>query len=667
MDFADGWRHELLDLLTEPTKWYASHPNWPSAMTVTGPPLEMSLRLDWSRSPSLRFVADVTDHRFGLVENWPRYLRYCAAVIGGEQADTLAWRLCRMHLDGVPSQYRSRMLHGIGYGSGPSRRGTVYFRNRMPLTGAPPHPEEAPFLEELVIDARAAGSTQAELLGYDFSNGEVTRSKMFCPLTRAQSSALVESIDRDDPRLGAARVVADTFGPQARDASLFTALQISAQNGTVGRKLYFPCAPWQWSSAQGFLDLVSFLERLGVDLHPLAVLLDHLNADGLAVSAGFLAVSGPISSPSVTFYFSPDALSGSSFGEPRPEPQAATAPRLAHQRFRSVDGLITTGLKYLAKEQRPDGLWLDLDLDKSLEPHRPAIARGRSTQFVTAFVAEALLDVPEAQSLVAAAATALDQHGRAGQGWGWNEESPADAETTALAIRVLTCAGYSISEQCESVLRRHQRADGGFDAYLPALGTSNALDNADVTAAAVLALQSLAAAGGCDAQGGADAALHQLARTQQRGAWRSGSWASPLVATARAVQAFARQEICGQVRATPLMGQASQALLSWPLPDNPFLLAQWLRGWATVGGHSRWATVQRILISLDRQQQAGGQWRGAPNRCIPRVGPHACADEQELAIDWNGVITTASVISGLHALRELRAKEDHDDASGAFR
>ncbi|MFI9597881.1 hypothetical protein [Nonomuraea sp. NPDC052265] len=660
IDLADSRRHELLDLLAEPATWHASHPNWPSAMAVTGPPVEMSLRLDWSRPPSLRFVADVTDHRLGLVENWPRYLRHCAAVIGGEQADALAWRLCRMHLDGMPAEYRSRVLHGVGYGSDGSRRGSVYFRNRLPLTGPPPRLEDASHLEKMIFDARAAGSVQAELLGYDFADGQMIRSKMLCPLTRAQTSALVESIGRDDPRLGVARVVADAFGPQARDASLFTALQISTQNGTVGRKLYFPCTPWRWSSAQGFLELVTFLETLGVNLQPLGLLLDQLNADALTVSPGFLAVSGLMSAPSVTFYFSPDAPSPS--GQPVPGSRAATAPRPAPDRVRTIDHLIAAGVRHLAAEQRADGWWADLDLGRRLVPHRPAIAQGRSTQFVTAFVAEALLDVPEAHALVAAAATALDRHGRAGHGWGWNEQSPADAETTALAIRVLAVTGRGIPAESEVLLQRYQQAGGGFEAYLPATGTPDA----GVTAAAVLALRALATS-----SPGADAALRHLARSRQRGVWSSRLWATPLVATARAVQVFAQQHIGGRAEAAPykeLMAEATQALLSWPLPDNPFLLGQWLRGWAAAGGHSRWATVQRILLSLERQQQACGQWRGAPSRCVPRAAArYAGADSQDLVIDWNGVVTTASAISGLQALRVLSTGEDHDDASGVLR
>ncbi len=99
--------------------------------------------------------------------------------------------------------------------------------------------------------------------------------------------------------------MADTFRTRVSDASLHTWLQVSAQHGTVSRKLYFRCISWSWSTARGFHGLVTFLEQLGIDLRPLAVLLDHLNADAFAVSPSFLSVTGPLSSPSVAFCFSP--------------------------------------------------------------------------------------------------------------------------------------------------------------------------------------------------------------------------------------------------------------------------------------------------------------------------------------------------------------------------
>src|SRR5947209_19791386 len=73
---------EVHALIEEPVALYESHPNWPSSMAAVGPPVELSLRLDWMRPVALRLVVEVTDHRVDFAGNWRRYITYAQSVIG---------------------------------------------------------------------------------------------------------------------------------------------------------------------------------------------------------------------------------------------------------------------------------------------------------------------------------------------------------------------------------------------------------------------------------------------------------------------------------------------------------------------------------------------------------------------------------------------------------
>jgi len=70
-DVPTAVEEEVRGLIEDPVAMYESHPNWPSSMAAVGPPVELSLRLDWGRPAALRLVTDVTDHRVDLPGNWP--------------------------------------------------------------------------------------------------------------------------------------------------------------------------------------------------------------------------------------------------------------------------------------------------------------------------------------------------------------------------------------------------------------------------------------------------------------------------------------------------------------------------------------------------------------------------------------------------------------------
>ena len=63
---------EVLELVREPLSSFEGHPVWPSLLTSTGLPVELSLKVG-EGPPALRCVVDVTDHRVGLEANWRSY------------------------------------------------------------------------------------------------------------------------------------------------------------------------------------------------------------------------------------------------------------------------------------------------------------------------------------------------------------------------------------------------------------------------------------------------------------------------------------------------------------------------------------------------------------------------------------------------------------------
>src|SRR5205085_5755366 len=103
---------QIASNIREPVKWYLEHVQWPSTLTAYGIPLELSLSLDRSGSPSFRYTVDLADHRFWLAENWTRYLETAVKLTAA--SPTSLFRLFTGHLDANPPATRSPVYHGVG-------------------------------------------------------------------------------------------------------------------------------------------------------------------------------------------------------------------------------------------------------------------------------------------------------------------------------------------------------------------------------------------------------------------------------------------------------------------------------------------------------------------------------------------------------------------------
>ena len=199
-----------------------------------------------------------------------------------------------------------------------------------------------------------------------------------------------------------------------------------------------------------------------------------------------------------------------------------------------MDGL-QRGARFLLAKQGGDGLWRDFDT--------PA---GEASLWPTAFVGTALQSAGIGHDAVARAADALEVAQRDDGGWGYNEDVPSDADSTAWALLFLDRTGGH-ERTCDRAARRlvrHQRpGSGGIATYaepgpirrymgvgrwMPFWGWCR--PHIEVTAIGARAL-----AGRDDAA--ADAAWRFVrAQQQPTGAWSSYWWTSPHYATAQAVE-----------------------------------------------------------------------------------------------------------------------------------
>lgn len=205
-----------------------------------------------------------------------------------------------------------------------------------------------------------------------------------------------------------------------------------------------------------------------------------------------------------------------------------------HQRATAA---IAAGVGFLAANQGRDGLWRDF--------HTPA---GEASTWPTAYIGNALRTIGVDIDAVGRAARALVERQQHDGGWGYNEETPSDADSTSWAVLFLsqTIGPDNTRLRARTCLARHQRGSGGVATYaepgpirrymgmprwVPFWGWCR--PQIEVTAVAGRAYGALGSAVSL-----ADAtALWRYVRSRQNpdGSWSSYWWMSSHFATAQAV------------------------------------------------------------------------------------------------------------------------------------
>jgi hypothetical protein len=611
-----GVAEQVLRAVQEPIEQFHRNPNWPCALNDSGLPVELSLKLDEPGSVALRCVVDVTNHHFGPAGNWQRYLDQSIACAGCRtvaQADAV-WALCLAHLDGVPPRFPSRLVHGLGY-AGPDRaRGSLYFRTGW-------MPDQLALADDLRSRYACPIPGRVEVVGYDFTAGELRRSKLYTWLP-VRPEVPFPVLAGTNPDLAAANELFTRYAhgvpPPAREHAVF--LQ-SSRGADLRQRLFFFAAPWGWATPQGLKDLLHVLAtEHGVDLEPVVRFHQVLTRHEVRMRLSMVAVGGSPDRASVTFYFLPTAATPRRRGGGSAGDEAG------------IGGLYEAGVAYLMAKRRPGGEWIDFGGVSSPGDGRPgaAIAEGPADEVVTADVTATLARDPALRARLGASVDWLTERYRPGLGWGWNRLAAPDAESTALALLALVRLGRSLPEGWDSVVARHGTGD------------------AEVAATVLLTLvEGAAGAGGATAVGPVTARLLRLQR--EDGSWAGCRWTSELVATGRALRALAALETSAlageQARAVRrALGSGVAYVGATLVARDPFQLGLWLRAWLAGGGSMRNATVSRIVDALAQQQRPDGRWPGAPTRRGP------AGDEGGVYVDAASVITTVTVVEALRSL-----------------
>jgi hypothetical protein len=285
----------MLTFVREPMELFHRHLNWPAALNDSGLPVELSLKVEGPGSVALRSVVDPTDYRLDATGNLPRYVELSTARTGAATAEQakVVRQLCQAHLDGVPPDFPSRLVHGLGFAAD-RERGSLYFR-----TGWLDGPGFAARLPEAAALAAEAGDLpeRVEVAGYDFVAGELHRTKLYTwlPVRPGRLDGLGMAGDLFARRAG-------TVPQAAREHAVF--LQTSGP-GALRRRLFFFPGPWGWASPEGLRQLLTLLSgEYGVDLLPLIRFRQVLARHDIRLRLSLVSLAD---GPSATFYFLPVA------------------------------------------------------------------------------------------------------------------------------------------------------------------------------------------------------------------------------------------------------------------------------------------------------------------------------------------------------------------------
>lgn len=306
------------------------------------------------------------------------------------------------------------------------------------------------------------------------------------------------------------------------------------------------------------------------------------------------------------------------------------------RRLRPNDGpvrlALERGVEALLRAAESLGRWSDFTLPV-----------GTSTTWVTAYVANALLDVrgtlPANAVLVQtcgfAAKWILEQF-RQSDGWGYNEAIETDADSTAYCTLLLLRERLEASAGI-AALMSFARDDGGFGTFRRTdPNDAWGLSHSDVLPTVLRALRRTEFDRG---------AMQILASREDGGSWRSYWWESDLYATEANLRLLSEAG----------MYEECQVSLDWLLDRSisqiAFEQALCLRAMATLRLDPKQNVVREQLIqSLLESQCDDGSWRGSaalrvtnPSCPRPWEAPEASG---RLYLD-RGILTTATVVSAL--------------------
>ncbi len=313
---------------------------------------------------------------------------------------------------------------------------------------------------------------------------------------------------------------------------------------------------------------------------------------------------------------------------------------------RSVEQAVTQAITFLLSQQAQTGRWHDFLL--------PA---GPSDEWVTAFVAACLLETESEIAYAAAklAWQALCSRRRDEPGWGYNRLTPADADSTAWALRLATSLGIPQDERVSAArhfLAGHLLADGGIMTYaahdpirrytrLPVDASFAGWQAAHVCVTA-------AAAPNVDTS-----VIGYLASQQTTaGHWQGYWWWDDEYTTALATEALAATRT--RTVAQAVVWAQNRVSVTGAVHRIDGVPSPWATAWCVrilrlgTTPAAQTACAQAVAWLLNAQQQDGG-WASSARLRVPMPGQLDTKRQAKWinSFDQNRVFTTAAVTAAL--------------------
>jgi Prenyltransferase and squalene oxidase repeat len=278
-----------------------------------------------------------------------------------------------------------------------------------------------------------------------------------------------------------------------------------------------------------------------------------------------------------------------------------------------------------------------------IDPSREEGFPGESDTWVTAYVLNCLGKTPGFkqkiyQEKIQKAAEWLKQVERVDGGWGYNEKTRVDTDSTAIAINALAQLDISCDPKSISFICSLQGKDGGF-ATFPSRCTDDAWSETivDVTPIAIRALSTVTI--NTDIKSRIEQAFEYLKNKQSGVLWNSFWWTSEVYATREVVTLIATKDKTksAQIASDYLKGREVKISTSF----ETALLAD-------IEGVSLHGRSSKYLKALLKQQQKDGSWSGGRNlmHTPPTIKtPWDQPDEKKKGIeDPKHIFSTATVI-----------------------
>lgn len=263
-------------------------------------------------------------------------------------------------------------------------------------------------------------------------------------------------------------------------------------------------------------------------------------------------------------------------------------------------GALKDAMHYLIFIQNENGFWNDF--------HLPV---GSSDQWVTAYTAHALAQYgnktgnQSAMKAALKAANWLTTNRTYSAGWGFNDTTGPDSDSTAMTIALLDELKISVAESDRVFLRDHWRGDDGVATYDEP--NAWATGHWDVTPWSYHALSPN------DRKLFQDLFVEALGKNKMsNGLWRSYWWRNPFYST------FITLEMLDKLGISEPIVENSDTTASIEI-NNAFDLACFI-GIECIRNPSDERIGQHLRVLLN-WQQANGQWRGAANL---RVTDNTC-------------------------------------------